>query len=325
MQSEAQVLPAVERVHAAAERLRTVLKPTRLLRSVSLSESLGIDVFLKCEFENPTGSFKIRGAYNVLLGMSDDIRQRGVVASSAGNHGLGVALAANSVGAPAFIYVPRGAPEIKKNGIRALGAQVDDSATDYDHAMLLAKEHSEREDIPFINPCLGVELLAGQGTVALEILDQCPTMKTIVVCTGGGGLLGGIGSVLRVLSPSARIVAAQSEQTAAMSRSVSAGKVVYTPVTPTLADGLAGQIDSDALTIGLQCADEFALVTEAEIGETIAWLSQAEGFTIEGAGAVAVAAIRYGKVVNLAGPLVATLSGRNIDKARHEELLHQHI
>ena len=282
---------------------------------------MGIDVFLKCEFENPTGSFKIRGAYNVLLGMSEHLRQRGVVASSAGNHGLGVAHAAKSVGAPAVIYVPRDAPEIKKEGIRALGAEVDDSATDYDHAMLLARAYSEQKDVPFINPCLGVELLAGQGTVALEILDQCPTVKTVVVCTGGGGLLGGIGTVMRALSPNTRIVAAQSEETAAMSRSVSAGEVVYTPVTPTLADGLAGQIDGDALAIGQRCADEFALVTEGEIGETIAWLSQVEGFTIEGAGAVAVAAIRYGKVADAAGPLVAILSGRNIDKSRHQELL----
>ena len=246
MQPDEHILPAVSGVQAAATRLRPVLDATRLIRSSFLSDSLGVDVFLKCEFENPTGSFKIRGAYNVLLSMSEESRNRGVVASSAGNHGLGIAHAAKAVGNPAFIYVPHGAPQLKKDGIRALGATVDDSASDYDHAMVLARAHAARERIPFINPCLGVDLLAGQGTVALELLEQCPTMQTVVVCTGGGGLLGGIGAVLRALAPEVRIVAAQSDQTAAMSRSVEAGRVIFTPVTPTLADGLAGQVDDES-------------------------------------------------------------------------------
>jgi threonine dehydratase len=228
--------------------------------------------YFKYELENPTGSFKVRGAYNVLAEMSPEDRARGVVASSAGNHGLGVAYAAKAFGAPAMLYVPANAPLVKKDGIRALGATVNDEAPDYDAAMVVAKAHAARHGVRFINPCLGVDLLAGQGTVALELLEQLPSVQTVVICTGGGGLLGGMGAVLRTLAPGVRIVGVQSEETAAMTRSVAAGHVVEIPHTPTLADGLAGQIDEDALHIGLTCADDLVLVSEEMLGETIAGL-----------------------------------------------------
>lgn len=319
------ILPSVDAVRDAANRLQSVLTSSRLLRSDALSTQLGTDVYFKCEFENPTGSFKVRGAYNVLASMTPEERTRGVVASSAGNHGLGVAYAAKAFGAPAMLYVPANAPQVKKDGIRALGATVNDEAPDYDAAMVLAKAHAEQHGIRFINPCLGVDLLAGQGTVALELLEQLPDVATVMICTGGGGLLGGMGAVLRRVAPHVRIVGVQSTETAAMAKSVAAGHVVEIPHTPTLADGLAGQIDDDALHIGQTCADTLELVTEEEIGESIAWLSRTYDFTVEGAGAVTVAALRHraGKLIAL-GPIVALLSGRNIDRARHESLLSRH-
>jgi len=314
------VLPDVATVRAAADRLRDVLAPSRLIRSAALSDAIGVDVYYKCEFENPTGSFKVRGAYNVLAGMTAAERTNGVVASSAGNHGLGVAFAAKAFGAPAMLYVPSTAPQVKKDGIRALGAIVDDQQPNYDEAMVVAKAHGITHGLRFINPCVGVDLLAGQGTVALELLDQCPDMATVVICTGGGGLLGGMGAVLRELAPTVRIIGAQSVETAAMSLSVAAGAVVPIPSTPTLADGLAGLIDEDGLHIGQYCADEMVLVSEEELGETIAWLWRTEGFVIEGAGAVTVAALRHGKIANVAGPVVLLVSGRNIDVAKHQML-----
>ncbi len=318
------VLPDVAAVRAAAERLRGVLQPSRLMRASALSDAFGIDVYYKCEFENPTGSFKVRGAYNVFAAMSPDERAQGVVASSAGNHGLGVAYAAHAFGAPAMLYVPRTAPQVKKDGIRALGATVNDDQPDYDAAMVVAKAHAEQFGIRYINPCLGVDLLAGQGTVALELLEQLPSMKTVVICTGGGGLLGGMGAVLRELEPDVRIVGAQSVETAAMSKSVAAGHVVPIPSTPTLADGLAGLIDEDGLHIGQYCADDMVLVTEEELGETIAWLWRTDGFCIEGAGAVTVAALRHGKIARLEGPIVLLVSGRNIDTGKHTALLEKY-
>lgn len=315
------ILPATSAVRTAAVRLRPVLSESRLSPSPALSSAAGVPVWLKCEFENPTGSFKVRGAFNTLAEMTGEERDAGVVASSAGNHGLGVAYAAKAFGVPAFIYVPCTAPEVKKEGIRALGAQVDDSAANYDDAMTLAKARAARDRVRFINPCLGLELLAGQGTVGLEILGQRPTVANVLVCTGGGGLLGGVGAVLRDLAPHVRVVGVQSEETAAMTNSVRSGRVVYAEVTPTLADGLAGQIDDEALYIGQRCADDLVLVSEGEIADAIAWLAREEGFTIEGAGAVTVAALLHGRVPNLAGETVAIVSGRNIDPGRHRAIV----
>lgn len=307
------VIPAIAAVHTAAVRLRQVLAPSRVIRSDALSAVFGVEVLFKLELENPTGSFKVRGAYNVLAGLSAEERAKGVVASSAGNHGLGVAYAAKAFETPATLYVPITAPQVKKDGIRALGTIVNDEAADYDAAMVVAKAHAAREGVRFINPCLGLDLLAGQGTVALELLEQVPDLHTVVICTGGGGLLGGMGAVLRVLAPQVRIIGAQSVETSAMAQSLAAGRVIDTVVTPTLADGLAGQIDAEALHIGQYCADEMALVTEAELGETIAWLHRATGMAVEGAGAVTVAAMRHGKIAVTAGPIVLLVSGRNID------------
>jgi len=318
------ILPAVSAVRTAAERLRAFLPPSRIIRHETLSAQLGVDVWFKLELENPTGSFKVRGAYNVLAGLSPDERAKGVVASSAGNHGLGVAYASKAFGAPAMLYVPVTAPQVKKDGIRALGATVNDEAADYDVAMVMAKAHAQREGIRFINPCLGLDLLAGQGTVALELLDQVPDLQTVLICTGGGGLLGGMGAVLRHLAPGVRVIGVQSVETAAMAKSVAAGPVVDTPVTPTPADGLSGQLDDDALPIGQVRADDLLVVTEAELGETIAWLHRTTGMAVEGAGAVTVAALRHGYVEAPHGPLVAVVSGRNIDPSRLDMLVRQH-
>jgi hypothetical protein len=209
---------------------------------------------------------------------------------------------------------------VKKDGIAALGTTVNDTADDYDHAMVLAKAHAAREGIPFINPCLGEDLLAGQGTVALEVLTECPDVQQLYVCVGGGGLLGGVGAVMRRVAPSVRIVGAQSERTAAMARSVAAGEVVEIASERTLADGLAGQIDDDALAIGQRCLDDIVVLSESAIGEAIAWLHVHEGLRVEGAGAVTVAALleaaRAGRAP-ASGPVVAIVSGRNIDAERH--------
>ena len=307
-------------VHRAAARIRGIATRTPLRRSPGLSERAGGDVFLKLETEQVTGSFKLRGALNTLALLGEEGRRRGVVASSAGNHGLGVAYAARHFGAPATLFVPRTAPQVKKDGITALGARVDDSAPDYDAAMVLAKRHAEEHGVPFINPCLGDPLLAGQGTVALEIVEELPGVAALVVCVGGGGLLGGVGCFLRYVAPAVPIHGAQSDQTAAMSRSLAAGRLVEIPSAPTLADGLAGQIDEEALEIGRHALDGIVTLTEEEIGQAIAWLALHEGITVEGAGAVAAAAVLFGRIPELPTPAAVVVSGRNIDRARWEEL-----
>jgi threonine dehydratase len=287
-------LLSAETVFLAAARISPVVKRTRILRSDALSRLAKTDVLLKLENEQITGSFKLRGAMNVIATLDDQSRSRGVVASSAGNHGLGVAYAAKYFGVQATIFIPSTAPRVKRDGIVALGATVDETQPHYDAAMDAAKAFAAARGSRFINPCLGVSV-------------------------GGGGLLGGCASVVRESTPSVRIVGAQGENTAAMSKSIAAHKVVEIPILPTLADGLAGQIDEDGLEIGRAGLDQIVTVTEQEIGRAILWLLDQHGMKVEGAGAVGVAAILSGKL-KPEGETVVVISGGNIDDARVAEL-----
>lgn len=309
-------------VHDAAARIGPHIRRTPLVRSERLGQAAGIgrDVFLKLENQQTTGSFKLRGALNALATLPRDLAERGIVASSAGNHGMGVAYAARTLGIHARIYVPRAAPMVKKDGIRALGAELDDSEPDYDAAMVAAKAYGREHGRAFINPCLGDDLLAGQGTVALEIVEDLPAVASVVLNVGGGGLLGGSASLLRRERPAVRIHGAQSENTAAMARSVAARRVVGIENVPTLADGLAGQVDDDALDIGLHALDSIVTVTEDEIARAIAWLAREHDQRVEGAGACGVAAMLAGRLKPEA-PCAVVISGGNIDEARWRALL----
>lgn len=310
-------------VFVAAKRLRGIARATELRRSAPLSELAGGDVWLKLENEQVTGSFKVRGAFNAIAALDPDVRARGVVASSAGNHGLGVAFAARHFGIPATIFVPRTAPEVKRRGIEALGATVNAAEPHYDAALARARRAAEETGRTFVHPCLGAALLAGQGTVGLEIIEALPELATVVVPVGGAGLLGGIASLLRAVAPHVRIVGTQSELTDAMARSVRANEVVPIESRPTLADGLAGDIDDAALDIGRHALDDIVTVSEEELGDAIAWLARTEGLVVEGAGAVGVAAVRQGRLGELAFPVAVVLSGRNIDRERHERVLRE--
>ncbi len=308
-------------VLSAARRLAGVARRTTLRRSTALGEVAGCDVYLKLESEQITGSFKLRGAYNLIASLPEEVRERGIVASSAGNHGLGVAWAAHHFGIPATIFVPETAPRVKREGIAALGATVDAESPHYDAAMERAIAFAEERGATFVHPCTGRDLLAGQGTVAAEILEELPELRTLVVPVGGGGLLGGCGALLRNVAPGVRIVGAQSVNTAAMARSLEAKEIVHIPSVPTLADGLAGDIDDIAFDIGLHALDEIHTVTEEALGRAIAWLAREEELVVEGAGAVGVAAILEHEVARPDGPLAIVVSGGNIDRERHESLL----
>ena len=308
-------------VLAASRRLEGITRRTTLRRSRELGAIAGCDVFLKLESEQTTGSFKLRGAFNLISSLPAEVQRRGVVASSAGNHGLGVAWASHHFGIPATIFVPETAPRVKREGIAALGATVDAESPNYDAAMERAIAFAEEHGATFIHPCTGRALLAGQGTVAAEILEELPELGTLIVPVGGGGLLGGCAALLRDVAPGVRIVGAQSENTAAMARSLEASKIVHIPSLPTLADGLAGDIDEVAFDIGVHSLDEIHTVSEDAIGRAIAWLARAEHIVVEGAGAVGVAALREGVVREPAGPVAVVVSGGNIDREKHDALL----
>jgi threonine dehydratase len=309
-----------EAVHDAARRIQPHIKRTPLVRSEPLSRIAGGDVHLKLENEQITGSFKPRGALNALSLLSPEQRSRGVVASSAGNHGLGVAIAAKTLGIRAKIYVPRTAPDVKKNGIRALGAELDDSQPDYDAAMTEAIRVGRESGRDYINPCLGDDLLAGQGTVALEIIEELPALRSLVVNVGGGGLLGGCASLLRRERADVKIYGAQSVNTAAMAKSMRAKQIVAIDSVATLADGLAGQIDADAYDIGIHSLDDIVTLTEDEIGQAIAWLSREHHVKVEGAGACGVGAIVHGRL-KPETPCAVVVSGGNIDETKWTNIL----
>jgi threonine dehydratase len=314
-------VPSPAEIRDAAERIAATARRTPLRHSRALSAIAGGDVYLKLETEQVTGSFKIRGAFNALATLDADARTRGVVASSAGNHGLGVAYAARELGIRATIYVPASAPRVKRDGIAALGATVDATEPNYDAAMLRARAAARETGATFVHPCLGNPLLAGQGTVALEILADLPEVATIITCVGGAGLLGGIAGLVRAEHPQVRIVGAQTEHTNAMAVALDAGRVVEIPSLPTLADGLAGQIDDDALAIGRYALDDLAVLTESETAGAIRWLWEHERVKAEGSGAVTTGAILTHRAGALQFPVVCVVSGGNIDGERFQSIL----
>jgi threonine dehydratase len=314
-------LVPIERVREAAERLRGVAVRTPLRHSPALSRIAGVETWLKLECLQETGSFKLRGAFNALACIPQSERDRGVVASSAGNHGLGVARAARMLGMRAIVFVPSTAPAVKRDGIAASGATVDSSRPDYDSAMEAALDYAKRTGAHFVNPCAGADLLAGQGTVGLEILDELPGVAAVISPVGGGGLVGGIASVLRSAAPAVRILGVQSEKTDAMARSLAAGRIVDIADEPTLAEGLAGAIDDTGLEIGRAALDGISVVTEAAIAAAVEWLWREEGLTVEGSGAAGVAAILDGTLGLTLGPAAVVVSGGNIDRLRHAALV----
>ena len=319
--SDISILPTPAEIRAADRKIAPHIRRTALRRSDSLSDFLGGDVWLKLECEQLTGSFKIRGATNVLGSFDEFARARGVVTASAGNHGLGIAAAAMKFGVTATVFAPHTAPAVKIAGIRALGASVDTSAATYDAAEALARADAQRTGATFVSPCCGRLLLAGQGTVALEVLEELILLRTVIVCVGGGGLVAGMAGMMHVEAPHARMIGAQSERTNAMALALASGLPTTIPDAPTLADGLAGQADAEMLAQGQAALQSIAVVREQDIASAIAFLWIEEGLRVEGAGAVGVAAALAGLVPKLEFPAVIVVSGRNIDEARHRDIL----
>ena len=278
-------------------------------------------MLLKLESRQTGGSFKLRGALNVLLLLSDAERARGVVASSAGNHGLGIAIAAERLGVRATVFVPAGAAAVKRTGIAVHGAAVDATQPDYDSAERAARAFATATGATFVSPCTGRALLAGAGTVAMEILTDFPALRTIIVPVGGGGLVGGVGGYLRDLASGVRILGAQSVLTNAMSLALAGGRPTAIPDRPTLADGLAGLVDAEMLAQGKAAIDAIATVEEQEIASAIAWAWHHHQLTVEGAGAVGIAALRSGALRPAGFPVVVIVSGANIDADKHRAIV----
>jgi threonine dehydratase len=300
-------------VQAARLLLAGVVRTTPLEGSRPLSARVGGPVFLKCENLQRTGSFKLRGAYVRIARLTQAERARGVVAASAGNHAQGVALASQLLGITATVFMPEAAPLPKVAATTAYGAQVRLSGATVDEALVAARAFEAETGAILIHPFDHADVVAGQGTVGLEILEQCPDVRTVVVCTGGGGLVAGIAVAVKALRPDVQIVAAQASGAAAFPGSLAAGRPVPVSDMVTMADGIAVGCPGE-LTFPLvrDLVDRVVTVEEDTISRALLLCLERAKLVVEPAGAAAVAAILDDPTA-FAPPVVAVVSGGNID------------
>ncbi|MGN6265761.1 MAG: threonine ammonia-lyase [Ginsengibacter sp.] len=301
-------------IQKAKSLLQKIIQPTLLDYSRQLSERAGIEVYLKCENLNRTGSFKIRGGYNRMAHLTDKEKSNGVVAASAGNHAQGVALAAKLLGIKATIIMPDGASSPKLLATRAYGAHVEQTGQTIDECLLRAKEIQYKTGAVLIHPFDHKDIVAGQGTCGLEILEQCPSVKTILVSSGGGGLLAGITVAVKSLRPDVKVIGVQAEKAAAYPISLKEGKPVSIKNMNTMADGIAvGRPGKVPFKIIQNLADTIATVSENSLSSALLFLLERTKLVVEPAGAAAVAHLLDVPKKHYEGPLVAVLSGGNID------------
>ncbi|MDE3096065.1 MAG: threonine ammonia-lyase [Chloroflexota bacterium] len=304
----------IDDIRAARERFGAAVRRTPLLPSTVLSALCDADVRLKAENLQHTGSFKVRGAMNRIAALSADERARGVIAASAGNHAQGVAVAARAHGVRATIVMPRTAPLAKVEATRDYGAEVllhgDSFEAARDQAQRLARERGLVAIPAFDDPLV----VAGQGTLGLEIVEDLPGVEVVLVPVGGGGLAGGIGVALRALRPHARVIGVQVEAARGVQRSLAEGRTVSLACGPTIAEGIAvggpGEVTFPLLQ---RCLDGVVVVDEDAVAQAMVLLLERSKLVVEGAGAVGVAALMAGKVDVAGKRVVAVLSGGNVD------------
>lgn len=303
----------VDAVTSAHKALSGVARVTALEGSRHLSQLVGSPVHLKCENLQRTGSFKIRGAYARIAGLSAKGRERGVVAASAGNHAQGVALAASLLGVRSTVFMPVGAPLPKLAATRDYGAEVKLHGQVVDEALSEAQAYASDTGGVLIHPFDHPDIIAGQGTVGLEILEQCPEVRTVVVGVGGGGLIAGIALVMKELRPDVRVVGVQAEGAAAYPPSLAAGRPVSLDAVSTMADGIkVGRPGDLPFEIVRDRVDEIVTVSEDALSSALLLCLERAKLVVEPAGASPVAAL-LSQPEAFEGPVVAVLSGGNVD------------
>lgn len=302
----------LENVYKAGSVLRDVVRKTDMLPSSKLCP--GCELYLKTENLQVTGSFKVRGSYYKISRLSEEEKARGVIACSAGNHAQGVALAARQNGIPAIICLPDGAPISKIEATKSYGAQVCLVPGVYDDAFKRAIELRDERGYTFIPPFDDEDVIAGQGTIGLEIIDQLPDVDAVIVPVGGGGLISGIAFALKSINPRIKVYGVEAAGAASMSRALAAGQISELESVSTIADGIAvkrpGELTFDLCS---RYVDGIVTVTDDEISAAILALMEQHKLVTEGAGAVSVAAAMFGKVKTAGKRVVCVLSGGNID------------
>ncbi|WP_095595371.1 hydroxyectoine utilization dehydratase EutB [Actibacterium pelagium] len=308
--------------YAARMRISGRVRTTPIVLSPSLSHMTGGTIQLKMEHTQLTGSFKLRGASNALLSLTEAQRAHGVVGVSTGNHGRSLAYAAKQAGVRCIICMSELVPQNKVDGIKALGAEVRIVGRSQDDAQVEVDQLVAKGMVmlpPFDHP----QVIAGQSTLALEILEQSPDVDTVLVPLSGGGLISGVGMVMKAANPAIRVIGISMERGAAMFQSQQAGKTITVPELPTLADSLGGGVGLEnrhTFAMTRAFVDDIVLVSEAEIAAAIRHAYWQENQIIEGAGSVGIAALLSGKIKN-PGKCVVVVSGQNIDMALHHRII----
>jgi threonine dehydratase len=283
----------VEKAHAADKRIGEIIRRTALAHSPEFSEATGADVYLKLENQQLTGSFKLRGATNRVMTLSVEQRQKGCVTASTGNHGAAVACAMQKLATGGVIFVPEQTSTAKVEAIRSYSGDVQFFGTDGLDTEQHARIFAERNKMFYLSPYNDREVIAGQATCGIELLQQLPDIDAVFVAVGGGGLVGGIGSVLKTHNPKIRVYGCQPEASAVMAKSIEAGRILDLESDPTLSDGTAGGIEADAITFDLcqKIVDEFVLVSEPQIAAAMRQYMLVFDEAIEGAAGVAIAGL----------------------------------
>lgn len=302
----------IDNVYRASNALKGVIRKTDVIYAPKLNP--GCDLYLKTENLQVTGSFKVRGAYYKMTTLTDEEKARGVIACSAGNHAQGVALAAKRSGLKAVICLPDGAPISKVEATKSYGAEVCLVEGVYDDAYNKALSLRDEKGYTFIHPFNDENVIAGQGTIALELIDQIPDMDAVIVPIGGGGLISGIAYTLKTINPKVKVYGVQASGAPSMAKSVQDGKIEELSSVSTIADGIAVKKPGDlTYEICSKYVDEIVTVTDDEISAAILALMEQHKLVTEGAGAVAVAAAMFNKLPIKDKKTVCLLSGGNID------------
>jgi threonine dehydratase len=306
---------AIDSILAARRRIASGVVLTPCQESPALSELTGCTVYAKLEYLQRTGSFKDRGARNALLLLSEEQRKIGVVAASAGNHALALAYHGRDLGIPVTVVMPVFAPLIKQVRCRDFGANVVLSGANIGEAKFLADQLAEEKGYAYVHGFDGAEVIAGQGTVGIEILEQVPDVEAIVVPVGGAGLIAGIGLAVKTMKPDTLVIGVEPERAASYKAALEAGEPVLTPMGPTLGDGLAvPTVGPRAFAIARKYVDDVVTVDESTIALSILRLLELEKGVVEGGGASSLAALISGNCPRLKGKKVAiVLCGGNID------------
>jgi len=303
-------------IREAHQRIKPLIIWTPLVESQQLSDSIGAQLVLKLESLQVTGSFKARGAANKLTSLSSHERERGVITVSSGNHGRAVAYVARELGIHAVICLSEAVPPSKVEEIQALDAEVLICGRTYDEAAEGAQRIQRERGLTMVHPFDDPTIIAGQGTVGLELMEDIPQLDTVIVPLSGGGLISGIALALKSMNPSIQVIGVTMERGPAMYQSLRAGKIVEVDEEPTLADALAGGIGFDNAYTFLMVqryVDDTLLVSEDEIAGAMAFALEKHRLIIEGGGAVGIASILYGKIKELGERVAVVVSGGNVE------------